>query len=110
MAKNKVFKNTFMLYLMSFAKLILPLLTMPYLTRVLSEEGYGLMSYVRSYMTYMQLFVDFGFILSSVKDIVKADNDKKKVLSTYGFCILVGISVVIHSWALYAMLSHCKTD
>ena len=88
MARNKVFKNTFMLYLMSFAKLILPLLTMPYLTRVLSEDGYGLMSYVRSYMTYMQLFVDFGFILSSVKDIVKAGDDKKKIGTISGNTIL----------------------
>lgn len=79
MKNSKVLGNTFMLYIMSFVKLVLPLMTMPYLTRVLSEESYGLMSYVRSYMTYIQLFVDFGFILSSVKDIVKAGDDKKKI-------------------------------
>ena len=79
MKNSKVFANTFMLYIMSFAKLILPLVTMPYLTRVLSEESYGLMSYVRSYMTYMQLLIDFGFILSSVKDIVKAGDDKNRI-------------------------------
>ena len=79
MKNSKVLGNTFMLYIMSFVKLVLPLVTMPYLTRVLSEESYGLMSYVRSYMTYIQLFVDFGFILSSVKDIVKAGDDKKKI-------------------------------
>ncbi len=76
---SKVAKNTFMLYIMSIAKLIFPLLTMPYLTRVLSPESYGFVSYVKSCMTYMQLVVDFGFILSSVKDIVKADGDKKKI-------------------------------
>ena len=79
MAKSKVASNTVMLYVMTVAKLIFPLLTMPYLTRVLSEVGYGFVSYVKSCMTYMQLIVDFGFILSSVKDIVKANGDNQKI-------------------------------
>jgi len=84
MAKSKVVGNTAMLYIMSIAKLIFPLLTLPYLTRVLSEETYGFVSYVKSCMTYMQLIVDFGFILSSVKDIVKADGDKDKIAYVTG--------------------------
>lgn len=76
---NKVVNNTIMLYIMSIAKLIFPLLTLPYLTRVLSKETYGFVSYVKSCMTYIQLIVDFGFILSSVKDIVQANGDMNKV-------------------------------
>ena len=68
-----------MLYIMSIAKLIFPLLTLPYLTRVLSEDSYGFVSYVRSCMTYMQLIIDFGFILSSVKDITKSDGDRERI-------------------------------
>lgn len=79
MKKSKVLNNTIMLYGMSIAKLIFPFLTLPYLTRVLSEEGYGFVSYVKGCMTYMQLIIDFGFILSSVKDIVKANGDKEKI-------------------------------
>ena len=79
MGNSKVVKNTAMLYIMSFAKLIFPLLTLPYLTRVLSEDSYGLVSYVKSCMSYVQLLIDFGFILSSVKDIVNANGDKKKI-------------------------------
>ncbi|MBQ9744186.1 MAG: oligosaccharide flippase family protein [Clostridia bacterium] len=79
MQKSKVMGNTIMLYIMSIAKLIFPLLTLPYLTRVLSEDTYGFVSYVKSCMTYMQLIIDFGFILSSVKDIVKANGDNEKI-------------------------------
>lgn len=77
--KSKVVGNTIMLYLMSVAKLIFPLLTLPYLTRVLSTDTYGFVSYVKSCMTYIQLIIDFGFILSSVKDIVNASGDKEKI-------------------------------
>lgn len=77
--KSKVASNTIMLYGMSIAKLIFPMLTFPYLTRVLSEETYGFVSYVKNCMTYMQLVIDFGFILSSVKCIVNADGDIRKI-------------------------------
>ncbi len=79
MWKSKLLGNTIMLYLMSVAKLIFPLITLPYLTRVLSTDTYGFVSYVKSCMTYIQLIIDFGFILSSVKDIVNANGDKEKI-------------------------------
>lgn len=71
--------NTIMLYLMTIAKIIFPLITLPYLTRILSVDNYGVVSFVKSYMVYIQLVVDFGFSLSSVKDIVEANNDKKSI-------------------------------
>lgn len=77
--KDKVIKNTTMLYLMSIAKMIFPLLTLPYLTRVLTVECYGVVSYVKAIMQYMQLIVDFGFVLSGTKDIVEARNDKDRL-------------------------------
>lgn len=81
---NQVTKNTFMLYIMAVVKLILPLLTLPYLTRVLSEETYGFVSYVKSCMIYMTLIIDFGFILSSVKDIVNTNGDLEEIGKVVG--------------------------
>lgn len=79
MIQSKVLKNTIMLYIMNITKMVFPLLTLPYLTRVLSEDMYGLVSYVKSCMVYMQILIDFGFILSSVKDIVNANGNKEKI-------------------------------
>ncbi|MBU5317882.1 oligosaccharide flippase family protein [Clostridium bornimense] len=79
MKKNKVLSNTMSLYIMNIAKLIFPLLTLPYLTRVLSVDCYGIVSYEKALMTYMQLFVDFGFILSATKDIVKVQKNTEKI-------------------------------
>lgn len=63
-------KNTVMMYLMSIAKLIIPLISLPYLVRVLSVDCYGSVSFVKSIISYMQILIDFGFILSATKDIV----------------------------------------
>lgn len=120
MKKSKVVNNTIMLYVMSIAKLIFPLLTLPYLTRVLSEDAYGFVAYVKSCMTYIQLIIDFGFILSSVKDIVKAKNNDeigyitgntfmaKAILSALSFAVLIVMCVfidVLHINITYVILS-----
>ena len=69
-------KNSAMLMAMNIAKMIFPLLTLPYLTRVLSKDCYGSVVYVKSVITYLQILVDFGFVLSATKDIVRARQDK----------------------------------
>ena len=69
-------KNSAMLMAMNIAKMIFPLLTLPYLTRVLSKDCYGSVVYVKSVITYLQILVDFGFVLSATKDIVRARHDK----------------------------------
>ena len=76
--KNTI-NNTVMLYILTFAKLVLPLLTFPYLTRVLSVSSYGQLTYVKSCTNYMQLVVDFGFLLSATKDIARIVNKKEEV-------------------------------
>lgn len=80
MKESNLIKNTFALYVLSFAKIILPMMTFPYLTRVLSKDCYGVISYVKAVMSYMQLIVDFGFLLSGVRDVVNIRNDKKRLV------------------------------
>lgn len=104
MKMSKVATNTFMLYIMSIAKLIFPLLTLPYLTRVLSEDMYGYVSYVKSCMTYIQLFIDFGFILSAVKDIVNANGDKDKIGHIVGDTVIAKLLLAaVSGVAVYGM-------
>lgn len=77
--KKGVAFNVSMLYIMNIAKLVFPLITLPYLTRVLSVDCYGVVAYVKATMVYAQLFVDFGFMLSGVKAITEARDDLQEV-------------------------------
>lgn len=69
--------NTISLYIMNFVRLFLPLLTIPYLTRILSLEMYGGVIFIKALMSYAQLFIDFGFLLSATKDIAMESNKVK---------------------------------
>lgn len=77
-------RNIFMLYLMNIAKMVFPLVTLPYLTRVMSEGTYGTVTYVKAVMQYMQLLTAFGFSLSATKDVVAAAGDKGKLSGILG--------------------------
>ena len=79
MIKSKLSSNIIFRYFLTIAKIVFPLLTFPYLTRVLSVESYGMVSYVRATIIYMQLFVEFGFGLSAVKDIARLQGDKRRI-------------------------------
>lgn len=96
-----------MLYLTSFAKLIFPLLTLPYLARVLSVECYGVVSYVKAIVSYEQLVIDFGFILSSVKDIVNASKDKMKISYILGDTIVAKLMLSAVSMLTVLIMCVC---
>lgn len=103
-----VIQNTAMLYIMNIAKMILPLVTLPYLTRVLSVSSYAVVTYVKSCMVYMQLIVDFGFLLSATKEIITYKSDREKLsrivgdtvaaklmLSAVSFCVMLVMTFTI---------------
>lgn len=121
--KNKqIARNTVMLMIFNISKILFPFITLPYLTRVLSTDVYGGVTYVKTVMTYMQILVDFGFILSATKDIVNSREDKQKmgyvigntliariVLGLLGFIIIVILSCtlpILKNNVLYTILSY----
>lgn len=89
--KKNILKNIIMLYGLSIAKIIFPLITLPYLTRVLSVDMYGTVSYVKTIMTYLQLTIDFGFMLSGTKDIVEAKQNNEDIGKVAGDILLARI-------------------
>ena len=103
--KNKLVTNTAMLYLMNIAKMVFPFLTLPYLTRVLSVEGYAVVSYVKSVMQYMQLVVDFGFLLSATTAIVGAVGDGRKLGSIVSNTILAKLMLSAAALAVLGVMT-----
>lgn len=101
-------KNTIYLYLMTIGKYLLPLITLPYLTRVLSPHNYGIVTYLTATMTYFQVLVDFGYNFSATKEaslkrekkeelgkILTATISFKSILSFVSLVILVIISIFV---------------
>lgn len=74
-----LFFNTVMLYIMQVSAYFFPLITFPWLTRALGPEKYGVMNVANAIITYFQLFVDFGFLLSATRECSLHRNDHRKL-------------------------------
>lgn len=106
MIKHRLTANIVYLYLLTLAKILFPLLTFPYLTRVLSVETYGMVSYVRATIIYMQIFVEFGFGLSAVKDIARSRNNQKVVGEITGNVIAAKIFLSVLAFIILFILCY----
>ena len=97
--KSKVFSNGAYLYLLQFFNMVLPLLTLPYITRILGDSQYGVFSKMLNYITYCQAFVEYGFALAGARKISlsKTEEERNKVFSsiTYSKILLTLVSLVI---------------
>ena len=105
MKKNKIVNNTIMLTIFQISKIVFPFITLPYLTRILTTDTYGTVTYVKTVMNYMQIFVDFGFVLSATKDIVKVKGNKEKLQYIIGDTMVARIILGIVGFLIILLLS-----
>lgn len=74
--KNKVVKNGIWLYALQFFNTVIPLLTIPYITRILSTAQYGIFSIALNWIGYFQVVIEYGFGMSATRKI--AANEKNR--------------------------------
>lgn len=95
-------KNFSYLLLLQNVNYIIPLLLLPYLTRILGADNFGKISFAQAFITYFILLTDFGFNTSSTQEIIRVRDDKselskvfwsttvtKLLLACIGFLLLV---------------------
>lgn len=105
MKKSRIVNNAMMLMIFNIAKIIFPFITLPYLTRVLSTDTYGVVTYAKTVMNYMQIFVDFGFVLSATKDIVNCRENKEEMGKVIGDTMIARIILGLSGFVIVFMLS-----
>lgn len=93
-------RNIFSLLLLQGSNYIIPLLTLPYLTRVLGVEGFGIYSLTLSLAQYFVILIDFGFNLSASKKIAEHQDNPEYISKVffetlYSKSILCAISILI---------------
>lgn len=81
-AKN-LLSNFLSLSFLQVAGYVFPLLTLPYLARVIGVEKFGEIAFASAVLIYFQTLVDYGFILSAVRDIARCRDDKQAVSEIY---------------------------
>lgn len=83
--KKQLFSNIYYLAIVQGINYILPLLTLPYLSRILGPSNIGIIAFSGAVIGYLVLITDFGFNLSATRQISihrKDLNEVNKVFSS----------------------------
>lgn len=106
LSRNKtVLANFSYLSLLQVFTILFPLLTYPYLLRVIGLELYGVIIFAQTIINYVSLVINFGFNMSGARDVAVHKEDKVRlsqiVSSTYLckfilwiVCLIVYLSVI----------------
>ena len=79
---SKVVKNGMWLVVLQIFNMVVPLLTIPYITRVLGTTNYGIFSLALNWVTYIQVIVEYGFAFTGARQVsISSDNNLQKLFS-----------------------------
>jgi PST family polysaccharide transporter len=79
---------------------IFPLITLPYLAKVIGAEGFGKIAFASAIMVWIQTIADWGFNLTATRDVAKSRENINMVSEIFSNvlwarCILVIVSFII---------------
>lgn len=90
--KNSLKKNFSLNLIKILINLFFPLITFPYISRILLPEGIGRVTYVQSINNYFLLLINLGIPLYGIREIAKVRNnklEKSKVFSEIFFLNII---------------------
>ena len=72
-------QNFAYLSLLQIAVYVFPLITMPYLARVIGIEGFGKIAFASAVMVWVQTIADWGFNFTATRDVAQNRENSQKV-------------------------------
>lgn len=103
--RHPISQNAIALYWVQFATFLVPLVTLPYTSRVLGPSAFGLVIFAQGFSWVVGLIIEYGFNVSATRDIAAARDSKATltdlVAGVFGAkLILAGASLLLAVLAL----------
>lgn len=102
--KSKLLQNIISLSFLQVVNNLLPLITFPYLVRVLGPEKFGLVSFVTAFLAYFSMITDFGFNFSATQQISIYRNEKDKLASIVSSVYTIKFLLLIFCFLIFFLL------
>jgi len=112
--KKQVIENILSLSIVQGAAYILPLITLPYLVRVLGPEKYGLVAFAQAFVYYFMVITDYGFIHTAPKKVAIIRDNNEKLAQVFNSIMLIKIILLLICFIILALViivfSKFRTD
>lgn len=96
--QSKLLKNGVWLFVLQVFNTVVPMITLPYVTRILGTSGYGDFSLALNWVLYFQVVVEYGFGYWGSR--VVATNGKDHLQETFSRIITARIILLFFSFAV----------
>jgi PST family polysaccharide transporter len=97
---RRVIGSFFSLSIVQFANYMAPLITLPYLFRVLGPAKFGLVELARVITVYFLLLTDYSFSLSATREISIRRDDPKRISEVFSTVLVLRFLLVLLSAAI----------
>ena len=94
---SKNIKNGLWLYMLQTFNTIIPLITIPYITRILGKDGYGTFSIALNIIAYLQVLVEYGFGMSATREVAISDKSNSTVCKLFSSIIFARLILFVVS-------------
>lgn len=108
MAKEKnMFKNFLYNTMFTVLNLLFPIITLPYVSRIIGAEGIGKVNFSNSIVNYFLIIASLGIPLYGVREIAKVRNDRKKLSQAFSEIFIVNfLSTIVCIISYYLIVSN----
>ena len=103
--ENRVLTENFIaLVLTQVVSYVIPLISLPYLSRVLGVEKFGLVFWAQAMVQYFMIFTEFGFSTSAVRDISINRDNKEKISQIFSSIMAIKFVFICICFVILSIL------
>lgn len=100
MRKKSVKRNFIMNIILTMSNFIFPLITFPYISRVLLPDGTGRVSFATSLISYFTMFAQLGIPTYGIRACAKVRDDRRELTRTAQELLIINIVMTVISYII----------